>query len=256
MADDDAKPAATEPDSHEAALNGDHPQSEPVRAIVPTPHVLPAPHQTHSAAPSVDHPPRPPQEISPDPVVRERKPLNPAYAILAGAVLTAASGITATFLTIRSSERLTRERDRTDLARQERDDLAKELEKVKADLANQSEQLQQFSSTTIAVPVITQQTIPPSIVVVLPPQATVVPTVTVTVPTTKAPVIPEERQTTVPEPTLAPTIATTVPAPTTAPPSSTAAATTSSPPPTLAPSGPAPSTGAGSSATAPPAPKA
>ena len=36
---------------------------------------------------------RPPEAVAPDPQPKDRKPLNPAYAILAGAILTAASSL-------------------------------------------------------------------------------------------------------------------------------------------------------------------
>lgn len=179
---------------------------------------------------NVDHPARKSEEITPDPVLKVRKPLNPAYAILAGAVLTAASGITATFLTIRSSERLTRERDRTDLARQERDQLQKQLEKVQADLVNQSAQLQQFSSTSLAVPVVTQLNVPPSIVVVLPPGLTVGPVPTVSASTTKATLHPQPG-----EPVTVPQVTVAVTAPVSSPASSAVTSTSTVAVPTIAP---------------------
>lgn len=168
--------------------------------------------------------PRPPADIAPDPVPKQRPPLNPAYAILAGAMLTAITGITATLLTIKSSERLTRERDQTDIARQQRDELQKELDKVKTELANQSAQIDEFSSTTIPAATIAPVTVPPSIVVVFPSQ---VPT-----PTQKPSDQPPDRVTTaIPQVSL--TVAPTSPPSTTPPPATTvlptAALTTAAP---------------------------
>lgn len=99
---------------------------------------------------------------------RERKPLNPALAILAGASLTAISGITATVLNIRSSERLSKERDKTDVAVQQRNDLEVKIGAIQSQLDKAKELL--VTGSTVAAP-ITLAPVPaplPSIVVVFP----------------------------------------------------------------------------------------
>jgi hypothetical protein len=67
------------------------------------------------------------RDVELDSIPKKREPLNPAYAILAAAILSAGTAITATYLNIRSSERLQRERDRTDAAKKESDDLKAQL---------------------------------------------------------------------------------------------------------------------------------
>ncbi len=100
---------------------------------------------------------------------KERKPLNPALAILAGASLTAISGITATVLNIRSSERLSKERDKTDDAEQQRNDLEVKIGAIQTQLDKAKELLTTAGSTVATA--VTPAPVPaplPSIVVVFP----------------------------------------------------------------------------------------
>lgn len=100
---------------------------------------------------------------------KERKPLNPALAILAGASLTAISGITATVLNIRSSERLSKERDKTDVAVQQRNDLEVKIGAIQTQLDKAKELLTTAGSTVATA--VTSAPVPaplPSIVVVFP----------------------------------------------------------------------------------------
>ena len=106
---------------------------------------------------------------------KERKPLNPALAILAGASLTAISGITATVLNIRSSERLSKERDKTDVAVQQRNDLEVKIGAIQTQLDKAKELLTTAGSTVAAAVVPTPVPAPlPSIVVVFPTNPPVV----------------------------------------------------------------------------------
>ena len=94
---------------------------------------------------------------------KERKPLNPALAILAGASLTAISGITATVLNIRSSERLSKERDKTDVAVQQRNDLEVKIGAIQTQLDKAKELLTTAGSTVAAAVVPTPVPAPPAI---------------------------------------------------------------------------------------------
>jgi hypothetical protein len=96
---------------------------------------------------------------------KDRQPLNPAYAILVGAVLTATAGLAATIINVRSSERLSKERQKADTATQANVDLQNQLDQLRTQLADANDKLASLTSgpsTTAPVP---------SIVVVLPSAA-------------------------------------------------------------------------------------
>ena len=104
----------------------------------------------------------------------DRPPLNPAYAILVGAVLSAVAGLSATFLNIRSSERLSNERDKAAAAAAQQAELRKAWDAKVADLQQQLQVANSRIETLIATtePIGKPVTVPaplPSIVVVLPP---------------------------------------------------------------------------------------
>jgi hypothetical protein len=124
----------------------------------------------------------PEQERNPVVDRPRREPLNPAYAILFGAILTATAGIGAAVLNIRSSERLSRERERTEQAAAREAALSNEVDELKAELEAANAKLAALTGSTIgpASPVTssivatTQPTTPqpiPSIVVVVPTAA-------------------------------------------------------------------------------------
>ena len=148
----------------------------------------------------------------------QRAPLNPAYAILFGAILTATAGLGATLLNVRSSERLSKERQRTDAAAQEKADLQKQLDELKSRLEAANQQISTLTVSTI--PVAVPPAPVPSIVVVLPSAALP--------PQTAPPTIPPTSRATTPPTTAAPVTTT----PTTLPPTTVPVATT--PPTTVA----------------------
>jgi hypothetical protein len=130
--------------------------------------------------------------------------LNPAYAILGAAILSAGTAITATYLNIRSSERLQRERTRTEAAKKESDDLKAQLAALQAKLnetSNAVDALAQSTETpptssTVPVAAVPALTVPataaplPSIIVVLPSTP---PTVLSVAPTAKTEAKPEAK---------------------------------------------------------------
>lgn len=98
---------------------------------------------------------------------KERRPLNPAIAILAGAILTATSGITAAFLSIRSSERLSNERAKTDAAVKSSTDLQRKVDQLQRDLSDASRQIKTLGTTIVPTTPVSGLAPPPSIVVVV-----------------------------------------------------------------------------------------
>lgn len=157
-----------------------------------------------------------------------RQPLNPAYAILFGALVTAASGITAAVLSIRSSERLSNQQDKTSAAVQANQELQRKVDMLDRSLEAATARLAALSSTTI--PATAPPGPLPSIVVVLPtadPALGTAPTLApATVVVTSAPAAttavaaPSTIKTTSIAATVPVTTTTAVGAPITAPPSS------------------------------------
>ena len=108
----------------------------------------------------------------------EKPPLNPAHAILVGAVLSAIAGLSATFLNIRSSERLSTEKDKAAVAAEVQAKRQAEWDAKVADLQKQLDVANSRIETLIAnsgpgtVPVAAPL---PSIVVVIPQATSAVP---------------------------------------------------------------------------------
>jgi hypothetical protein len=172
-----------------------------------------------------------PAESRGTPAKKERPPLNPAYAILVGAVVTATAGIGAAVLNIRSSERLSKERDRTEAAAARESDLRTELDQLSKDLETAQARIEALTGTT-ALTIPTSATVVPGTVA---PAATVgtaaPPSIVVVIPTNLVSPLPDRpvsvpTATTVPLPVASTTSpATTVPVTT----STTVATTTTSP---------------------------
>ena len=185
------------------------------------------------------------REVLLDSPPKKREPLNPAYAILVAAILSAGTAITATYLNIRSSERLQRERDRTDAAKKESDDLKGQLTALQTKLNETSNAVNALAetsdsptTTTPLSPGAVSSTVPvaavpataaalPSIIVVLPSNP---PTVLTVTPTTNAePKVEPKPETRAEAPTNPPptqAVTTTTLSPTTVPSSSVLAPTT------------------------------
>ena len=139
-----------------------------------------------------------------------RQPLNPAYAILFGAVVTASSGITAAVLSIRSSERLSNQQDKTSAAVQANQDLQRKVDTLDRALEAADARLAALSSTTVVVSapvalpsiVVVLPTLDPALVTTAPPVAS-----TVVAPTTRARPVTTAPSATVPSSTVPPTVA-------------------------------------------------
>ncbi len=178
------------------------------------------------------HPQPEMRNVELDSVAPKRGPLNPAYAILAAAILSAGTAITATYLNIRSSERLQREQDRTDAAKRESDYLKAQLTALQTKLNETSKAIDALaentdspSSASPGSPVSTAATVAPtpvvaplpSIIVVLPSTP---PTVLTVTPTAKA------------EPKVDPKPVARAESPATPPPTQATTSTTTTLPPT------------------------
>ena len=111
-----------------------------------------------------------------------RQPLNPAYAILFGALVTAGSGITAAVLSIRSSERLSSQQDKTSAAVQSNQDLQRKIDSLERALDAANAKLAGLTSSTVVTAAPPAPL--PSILVILP---TLDPAVTTAAPPTNVP---------------------------------------------------------------------
>jgi hypothetical protein len=129
--------------------------------------------QVSNPATPTKHPQPELRSVELDLIPKKREPLNPAYAILAAAILSAGTAITATYLNIRSSERLQRERDRTDALQTKLNETSNAVEAL-------AENTDASASTTLGGPA---STLAPTTAIV-PATAAPLPSIIVVLPST------------------------------------------------------------------------
>lgn len=141
----------------------------------------------------------------------EKPPLNPAHAILVGAVLSAIAGLTATFLNIRSSERLSNEKEKSAAAAEVQAKRQAEFDAKVTDLQNQlnvaNNRIEALIANNAPAPTVAAAPLP-SIVVMIPQNTAAVPNAIRPEPTTPAvtsapvsPTVTSSTTTSVPGPT-------------------------------------------------------